>query len=328
MNMELITSQDKEIIRQWAAGQTSPVILYIARGEGSADEKLAHFCYEFKLLAPLAQIRKAPEKPFSTPAIIIGRHKNIAYQAHPAGNELLPFLDALSAAANTASLPREVVSSSTRIELPAGLSLYIAQQCPHCPYVVAQLLSLADENPLLRLTIIDGFMFENQAKMLDIRSVPTLILDDELRWTGQINVAEVVRQCIQRDPSQLSSASLRQIIESGEAAKIAAMMIANDRIFPAFIELLVSEHWSVRLGAMVTVEYIVDESPDLAARLVDSLQECFDDLDAQVQGDVVQVMAQLKNKAVKEYLEKITSGDYPESVREAAAEELESWPNV
>lgn len=325
--MALITPQDEQTIRQWAARQTWPITLYLARGEGHPGEKLAQFCDEFKALTPQVEIRKVPDEPFRAPAIIIGRHENIAYQALPKGKELLPFLEALSAAAHPAAPLRNGIAPAARIELPAELSVFIAQQCPHCPYIVAQLLSLADENPPLRLTVIDGFLFDNQAKTLGIRSVPTLILDNDLRWTGQMNMSEVIRQCVQRDPAQLSAASLRQIIESGEAARVAALMSANDRIFPAFIDLLVHERWPVRLGAMVTVEYLADEAPDLAARLIAPLWKRFADLDARVQGDVLQVLAQVKNHDVKEYLEEIVSGDYDKSVKEAAAEELETWSN-
>jgi hypothetical protein len=256
----------------------------------------------------------------------MGRHENIAYQALPMGKELLPFLEALSAAAvHNDTSSNDEVPIPAQIELPAELSVFIAQQCPHCPHTVAQLLSLASENPPLRLTIIDGVLFENQAKAKDIRSVPTLILDNELRWTGQIDMAEIIRQCIKRDPVKLSTGSLRQIIENGEAARLASMMSTKGRIFPAFIDLLVHERWPVRLGAMVTVEYLTDEAPHLATRLITPLWERFRHLDAQVQGDVVAVLAQLKNKTVKEYFENIIAGAYPESVKEAAAEELEKW---
>ncbi|WP_435549160.1 thioredoxin family protein [Desulfobacterium sp. N47] len=325
--MDIITSRDRQIMLQWAALNTMPALLNIAGGEDLAGEKLSFFCDEFKKLVPQVQIRKVQDEPFRSPAIIIGRHKNIAYQALPQGKELLPFLEALTAAANTTGLSGNGIDPASQIELPAELSVFIAQQCPHCPNVVAQLLLLADKNPNLRLTITDGVLFENQARVQDIRSVPTLILDNEIRWTGQININEVIRQCTQRDPSQLCASSLRQIIEGGDAARVAKMMSSNDRIFPAFIDLLVHERWSVRLGAMVTVEYLADESPDLAACLIAILRERFADLDESVQGDMVQVLSQLKNKEVKEFLEKIISGDYAESVREAAAEELGIWPN-
>ncbi len=320
--MAIITSGDDQTIRQWATVcPQSQITLHLSQGEGLAGDKLARFCDEFQSLVPQAQINHAPDEPFRKPALIIGRHKNIAYQALPLDKELRPFLDVLGAP------PEDGPSPMARLELPAELMLFISRQCPHCPLAVMKLLALADQNPLLRLTIIDGFLFEKQAEAFGIRSVPTLIMDNELRWTGTLNMSEVIRQCARRDPSKLSAASLRQIIEAGEAERVASMMSDANHIFPAFIELLIHERWPVRLGAMVTTEYLADESTDLANRLITLLWKRFADLEESVQTDMVQVLAQPENEVAKKYLKKIVSGNYAPLVKEAASEELAEWSN-
>lgn len=320
--MALINQQDRQIIQRWDSGRTSAVTLQIAEGNDSPGGMLGQFCDEFSELAPQVKLRRNPDEPFRAPAILIGRHGNIAYQALPLGKELPPFLEALDRAA--AGSDEEQSPSHTQIELPAALNLFITPQCPHCPLVVGRLLSLADENPSVRLTIIDGTLYEQQATAHGIRSVPTLILDDQLRWTGQIDTAEVIDQCTRRDPSQLSAGSLRQIIEAGEAPRVAALMVESRMIFPGFIELLLHPRWSVRLGAMVTAEYLSDESPQLAALLLDPLWQRFPQLEEPIQVDVVQVMAQAGGLDARKYLESITSGDYTALVKEAANEELSS----
>ena len=115
---------------------------------------------------------------------------------------------------------------------------------------------MADAIPHLRLTVIDAMLMADQAADQGIRSVPTVMLDERIRWTGSIDMDEIIQQCTQRDPVLLSTASLRQIIESGDAARVAGMMADHGRIFPAIIELLTDERWSIRLGAMVTAEYL------------------------------------------------------------------------
>lgn len=320
--MALISLQDQQTIRQWASGHTSAATLQLARGENGSGENLKQFCDEFIALAPHVQLRQNPDAPFCAPAILLGRHGNIAYQALPLDRELPPFLEALNRAALADEMSEAQSSALAQIELPAELSLYIAPHCPHCPLVVGRLLTLAHRNPPIRLTIIDGTLFTGQATAQDIRSVPTLILDNQLRWTGQIDTAEVIDQCARRDPSQLSAGSLRQIIEAGEASRVATMMIEAQRIFPAIIELLVHPRWSVRLGAMVTVEYLTDEAPHLSVRLIAPLWQRFQQLDEPIQVDIVQVMAQVGLSSARDYLEKIVSGDYGASVKEAALEEL------
>jgi alkyl hydroperoxide reductase subunit AhpF len=322
-----MTPHDEQAILRWSAAQKSPVTIRISRGEGETDARLVQFCDRFKSLATQLRLHTASDEAFRAPALIVGRHQNIAYQAVPEGKELPPFLKALGAAATAE--PSETSPQSTepssRIELPAELTLFISLQCPHCPGAVEQLAALADVTPQLRLTIVDGELFAAQAVAHGIRSVPTLILDDHLRWSGPINLAEVIDQCIRRDPAKLSAASLRQIIETGEAARLAAMMAERCQIFPALVDLLVHERWSVRLGAMVTVEYLVDASADLADGFITPLWRRFAGLAEPVQIDVVQTLAQLKNGAVKQHLETIASGDFSPSVRQAAVEELANF---
>lgn len=318
-----MTPRDEQTIVAWNARQPSPVSLSLTGDPGGKKDALEQFCDRLQSLAPAIERRPAPDDPFRSPAIIVGRHQNIAFQAAPEGRELVSFLSAVepNAAARSGS-GSDLAEQCARIELPADLALFITMQCPHCPTAVVELAAIADATRRVRLTVVDGMLFPEKADAREIRSVPTLILDDQLRWTGRIQVAEVVQQCIDRDPSQLSAASLRQIIESGDAAKASAMMCAHGALFPALVDLLISDRWSVRLGAMVTVEYLAEEAPPLAEELVAPLWRRFDELDESVQGDVVQVLAQIECDTARECLDRIRHGAYPASVIEAVEEEL------
>lgn len=319
-----MTPQDERTVREWAARRQVATTILLARGQGAGDERMAMFGERLAALAPTVRIEKADEA-FRSPALIIGKHQNIAYQAVPQGRELALFLEALASAGGDGdmNLPQDLGTAIDGIELPAELTLYIAMQCPHCPTAVRQLLCLCATVKQLRLTIVDGVLFADLAAAHGIGAVPTLILEDQLRWSGSIDLSDVVRQCIERDPVRMSAAGLRQILEAGKASRAAAMMIEHNRIFPALIALLTHERWSVRLGAMVTVEYLSDGAPDLAVELVEPLWRDFAALTEPVQGDIVQVLGQIKGDAATLYLQKIVSGDFADAVRQAAAEELD-----
>ena len=318
-----MTPQEEQTIRIWSRTQTSPPKVLLAAGPGAAAQQLAEFCNRFSQLVSGLKIQQATDDPFRAPAIIIGRHQNIAYQAVPAGKELEPFLEAL--AISTAAQPQlsqELDEKRANIQLPLSLSLYVATQCPHCPQAVRQLLPLAAANALVRLCIIDAALFGEEAGQHQIRSVPTLVLDEQFRWTGTIDVAEVLKLGIQRDPAQISAASLRQLLEAGEAPRAAHLMLESNRIFPALIDLLTHDRWSVRLGAMVAVEYLVDQAPNLSGQLIDPLCRRFSQLPENVQGDVVHVLGQIPDSKSRDFLAGIVSGDYSAAVKEAATEAL------
>jgi glutaredoxin len=320
-----MTPQDERMIRQAAFLQADPPpTITMSGGKGDDGTDLARFCDRIKELAPSLKIKVDSDIPFPPPVLAVGRHSNIGYQAVLSGKLLSCFLEALAGAsgepADAASRVNDLLKD---VDLPVILKLYVAAQCPHCPQCIGQLQALAARSPMIRLRIIDAALFSQEAQSDQIRSVPTLILDDQYRWTGPVDSEELLSLCVQRDPAQLSAGSLRQLIESGDAGRVAGMMIAAEKLFPALAELLIHDRWSVRLGAMVTAEYLADEAPALSLELCGSLWERFTRLSPQVQGDVVQVLGQVDADVTKGYLRAILSGDFDAEVKTVAKEVLE-----
>jgi glutaredoxin len=320
-----MTPQDEQMIRQAAILDAEPPPkIILARDEGDAGSELARFCDRLSELAPGLKIKNDTDIPFPAPVLVVGRHGNIGYQAALTGKLLACFLEALSGASQEDDgSDRQAEDPLKDIDLPIILKLYVAAQCPHCPQSIRQLQALADRSQLIRLRIVDAALFSQEAQADQIRSVPTLILDDQYRWTGAVNTEELLSLCVQRDPAQLSAGSLRQLIEAGDAPRVAAMMITAGKLFPALAELLIHERWSVRLGAMVTAEYLADEAPELSLELCRSLWERFARLSPQVQGDVVQVLGQVDAEVTRDYLRSVLSGDFDEEVKTVAREILE-----
>jgi alkyl hydroperoxide reductase subunit AhpF len=318
-----LTPQDTQTIREHYCAKASPATISLVKGKAETGRQLSGFCEKFRQLAPHITIQNTSDTPFKDPAMVMGRHQNIAYHAIPTGKILPLFLESLdSAATEGIALGEDVEGLIDDINLPAGLKLYVAGQCPHCPHTLRKIQSLATRTEMIRLQIISVDLLPQWAQDDQVRSVPTLILDDEIRWTGQVSTKELLTMCNQRDPSQLSADALRHLIEDGRAAEVAAMMTERRRIFPALIELLTHQRWSVRLGAMVTAEYLTDEAPALGDRLCSMLWERFDKLPAQVQGDVVHLFGLVNTDEAKVYLQRLLNGTYDEQVIEAAAEVL------
>jgi glutaredoxin len=320
-----MTPHDIETIQTWSKTVQLPVrITLIPVKDDPISMQLVRFCDQLKKLFPDLEIKRDSDAPFSGPAILIGRNANIVYRALPEGLELPPFLEALGPVGTIDPSLSDIVPQVERLEVPLLLSLYISAHCPHCPAAVRRLLHLASLSSKIRLTVIDGLLFEVQAQTDQIRSVPTLILDDQFRWSSAIDVREILDMAVHRDPIRISALSLRQMLEEGGAAQAAQVMVEQDAVFPALLELLVHPRWSVRLGAMVAVEYLVESAPALAAGLVEPLWERFMQLDSQIQGDVVQVLGQIGTPSARKCLHAVVKGAFDSDVKEAAAEELQS----
>ena len=323
-----MTPQDEKNTRKaLPSGQSVAITKVRSPQPGAVDDGMANFCIQFKTIVPEARIKSDSHSSFAPPAMIVGRHANIAYQAIPEGKILELFLDALG---QSATISRDPIESGlevrmTQIRLPVVLKAYIAAQCPHCPITLRKLQTLAGASDKIRLSVIDAALFHKEAQADGVRSVPTVILDDQFRWSGQIDLSELLTISIERDPALLSPTSLRQLIEEGAAETVARMMIDSGQIFAALIELLAHERWSVRLGAMVTVEYLAASSPDLVTDLVAPLWQRMAAASPQAQGDMVHVLGQIPSQASRRHLRSIAEGDFTREVAAAAAETLNQW---
>ena len=319
-----MTPQDKQTIKRWATQAAAPGRVVLASGSGVEADAIARFGEQLKRLIPDISVQSvSDEVAFEPPAIVVGPHRNIGFKAVPTGKILSAFLTALPAQALTdRTVDGQTAKRLQEIDLPVELTLYIAPQCPHCPNTLKQLIPLACENRLIRLHIIDAQLFSEKSDKAQVKSVPTLLLDDHFRWSGQFDIDEVLTVSIQRDPTGLSAGSLRQLIEDGQAERVAVMMLDSGRIFPALIELLSHERWSVRLGAMVTAEYLAAGSRPLSLTLCDMLWQRFPDLTDQVRGDIVHVLGETPSDENRARLMEIASGAHGDTAKEAAEEVL------
>lgn len=247
----------------------------------------------------------------------------IRFHALPEGDKLDGFVDALKPLDSTdAGLRPEHHELLTHMTLPVEIRLYIAPGCPFCPQALRKWVSLARASDKLRMQVIDGALFPEAAREENIQAVPTLILDDHLRWSGRIPTIDVLEQIATRDPGRLSADALDGIIKDGQAEQVARAMIANGSLFPAIIELLSHSKWPVRLGAMVVMETIAATDPQLAAQVVPLLRQRYDLLDDPVRGDVLYIIGETGDHQAVPFLQDIMACSTNSEIRQAALEAL------
>jgi hypothetical protein len=288
--------------------------------------RFKEFCDNLSQLVPRIKIAKTGESPDLPPQIMIG--SGLRYQAVPAGHELQPFLEALIAFSSDAWNIADPAQTLLKKEiLPATLTLFIAPQCTFCPTVVRQLIPLPMVDDKIQLTIIDGSLFPEIADSQKIQAVPTLLIDNQFRWTGSVPTEEIINTINSRDPASLGAASLENILKEGQASHLAAMMLEGKTIFPAFYDLIIHDKWPVRLGAMVVMEEIADQNPALASQVIDFLWDRFHQLPDPVKGDILYMFGEIKDPRAITWIEDVLSGEYAEEVKEAASEAIDKMPN-
>jgi len=314
-----MTPEDKHRIQQWRP--TIPddgLRIRLIPSESAELMPLKEFCNALIELAPDIRLKK--DDPDSGPSPGIRISDNITYQAVPSDQELGPFLSAL--AGTGAPIDSTTVEAVSKLQAPALIDIFMAPQCPYCPTVVSQVLSLSQANPLIHVNIVDGTLFSELAGNAQIRSVPTVILDDEFRWTGTVQLNEIVDMMLNRDPARLGSDTLVKMLQDGSAGRLGEMMVEYGQIFPAFLDLVGHPKWSIRLGAMVAFEYLAESDPQLAGQAVLILLDRFWEFDDQVRGDVLHLIGESGYHPARDRVLDIAKQDLSEEIREAAEEAL------
>lgn len=172
--------------------------------------------------------------------------------------------------------------------------------------------------PQIKLHIIDGSLFPEIAQKDRVMAAPCLLLDQDFRWTGAVSQDEILSMILDRDPASLSTQTLKNILEAGDAGWITTEMIRAKQIFSGFLGLLLHETWSVRLGAMVVVEELAEKAPDLGRLLVPLLTGGFHEKEIPVQGDILYALGEIGDLETKTWiLETISNSDH-EDLRDAA----------
>ena len=319
---QMIPKEDAQKITQWAQELDDDIFIDLILTQDERSGTFRDFCDNLTRIAPNIKVKPEKDEESTLPAIQVG---NIRYQAIPVGKVLEPFLSILASRDNPAQNVHESVQNKLfNNQIPAWLKIYIMPHCPFCPKTVVQFLSLAKGNESIKLIIIDGALFPEIAASDNIHSAPTVLLEDQFRWTGSIQIEEVVDMILNRDPSQLSASSLQAMFEEGGAVEVANMMLDCGEIFPAFMNLLVHEKWPVRLAAMVVFETIAEENRELAGQTIPFLWNCFSRAEDTVKGDILYLLGNAGDKEVIPKIKTLLNCPYPVEVIEAAKEALEA----
>lgn len=289
----MIKKTDEARLTAWANKQAHTHTLFLSDTRHPEQPAFEAFASDLAQAAPCIQIESSGRKT-QLPTFFVA--DNIGFSALPMERELAPFLETLSC--RTGPIPPLADDLALLLEQmnhPCRLSLFITLECPHCPHMVRTLISMAIRSRQIVLEIIDGSLFPETAREHNVMSAPCLIVDQDFRWTGQADPKEILTLIIERNLSRHSVDTLRQLLEQGNAAWICRQIIQAGAVFENFPALLLHPVWSVRLGALVVVEALAQEAPELAAHLCPPLIQAFDGMDVSVQGDLLYALGEAGN---------------------------------
>jgi glutaredoxin len=311
-------------IRQWGKSLSRNISIRFRTSSDERSRELDQFLLEFADCAEKVRIIPEQAEAGELPAILVS--PNLTYQALPHDRELAPFLFMLSHTLGEIE-PLDATSMDRlgQVVWPAEIRVFIAAACPHCPEIVKKLAPLAFHQPLIQMNIIDGVLFPELSEPHGVRSVPTVLLDGQFRWTGSLDRTEFLETLVHRDAALLPASSLKNLLKEGHADQLSAMILERGEVLPAFADLVTHPEWSVRLGALVVAEEILEKDPTLAQNLLPPLWERFGNTDVTVKGDIVYLIGLAGSEEWAPRLRNLLTTDLPDELREAVQEALAKW---
>jgi hypothetical protein len=314
-----MTPNEEKRFRDSGRQVPEKTILRLATTADGRSSDVSQFCERLSVLIPQVSVLRedAPGQDYPFMHLPNG----VRYMGIPAGNEVGAFVEALSG--KVPALPAPLRARVASVRYPAGLDLYIMPRCTVCPQAVRRLMPLPAANPLIRLTVIDGVLFPELAQRDCIQTVPTAVLDGRFRWSGAIELENVITLLTTRDPASLGPASLAMMLKEGAARKLAEMMVEQNGFFPAILDLLCDDTWPVRLAAMVATEELYALQPALARELLEHLWRRFDAVSDTVKGDILYLAGEIGGTTALEKITRVLAGTAAADVLEAAAEAVE-----
>lgn len=288
----VLSTKESKILDNWNAQFKGQVAIRLLLSEDRRSEQFESFCDELLAGAPKVGITRIRSRKVEPPALLLG--DSLRFHAIPYGKELEPFLEALAITAGAGpGLPETYAGILKDIERELNFKIFVSPQCHFCPNVVRQIAPISLIQARCSVKVIDAQMFPELAEPFNIKAVPTVMVNDSFRWTGQVLLDEILSVVGKDNPWRLEPDALKAMLKEGQASNVARMMLEGNQIFPEFMDLLRHPEWSVRLGALVAVEEIGDADRNLARTILEPLWESFADQDASVQGDIVYLIGEL-----------------------------------
>jgi alkyl hydroperoxide reductase subunit AhpF len=311
----------KDEITRWGGSLAGPVELRLVRSTDPRTDTLAAFCEALERISPAVGVRE--EEGEGLPAIHIG--DSWTFHMAPEDRELTPFLDLLSRlASGDPGLPPEMAGKLEKVDVPSLVELYVSTHCPNCPEVMNRVSPFPLVNARVSLRVFDGMLFPEMAERHAVRAVPTILLADGIRFTGQVRAEEVIEALLNGDPARMGAEAFARMIHAGDAEGLAAMMIERGQVFPGVLDLAAGDLFSLRLGAMVALETVGEEAPHVAKEALGHLWDRMDGADLSARGDMVYLIGELGDDRWKPRLEALLEQSPEPELGEAIQEALES----
>jgi len=122
-----------------------------------------------------------------------GTTTSLRFAAIPLGHEFTSLVLALLwTGGHPPKTEAEVLEQIKALDGDFNFEVYMSLSCHSCPDVVQALSLMAIHNPKIKVTVIDGALYQDEVNQRQVMAVPAVFLNGELFNSGRTSVEEIL----------------------------------------------------------------------------------------------------------------------------------------
>ena len=211
---------------------------------------------------------------------------NFIFRAVPTGHEFTTLLlGILNLDGKGKNFPDETVREKIKaLKGDINIRSYISLSCTNCPEVVQNINMMSILNPSIKHQIIDGGLFENEVKELNIQSVPTVYVGNKVLSVGRTQLSDLINKLETIYKSEVNiSAPINKhydvIIAGGGPAGTAAAIYSARKGFKVAI---IAERMGGQILETVAIENMISVKQTTGKELATNLGFHIEDYDIDI----------------------------------------------
>jgi alkyl hydroperoxide reductase subunit F len=211
-----------------------------------------------------------------TPSFRIGEGARIGFAGIPMGHEFTSLVLAILWAGGRAlKIDANKQDQIRNLQGKFDFVTYISLSCHNCPDVVQALNMMAVLNPNITHTMVDGGVFQDEIKNLDIMAVPSVYLNGEFFSSGRMELEEILAKVDSsagaREAERLKDIAPYDvlIVGGGPAGASAAVYAARKGLRTG----IVAEHFGGQVSNTLDIENLIGTKKTDGPKLVRALEE-------------------------------------------------------
>jgi NADH-dependent peroxiredoxin subunit F len=167
----------------------------------------------------------------------LGSDMGLRFAAIPLGHEFTSLVLALLwVGGHPPKAEPEVIEQIKALDGDYTFEVYMSLTCHNCPDVVQALSLMAVLNPKVRVTVVDGGLFQKEVEERNVMAVPAVFLNGQMFASGRMTVEEIVAKLdVKSEEREAAKLDAREpydvlVVGGGPAGAAAAVYAARKGI--------------------------------------------------------------------------------------------------